>query len=169
MQEIEVRHIVIGFNPNQIKKYNPETFTITQQYLKDKEKKERRVRKVIYFDNSSTCYLTKEIKLTDTKGEETEIDISEEDYRTFLKKESHPHCKRVLKVRYEFNYRGRLYQLDVHKNHLVGLNILRNRVESEEAFKTIVFPPELALDNVTERKEFSTRFLAQFGVPSEPA
>ncbi len=165
-QEIEVKHLVRNFRLDQIPSAAEKT-RIEQAYLNIPGmpgEVECRVRVKRSEDGGCRYYYTEKVP-TGTKGlrMEHEEAISHARHEELIKLYSIPHCKAIVKDRYEFHYEGRLIELDAYRGELEGLVTLEVEVPAPEDLETVELPPQLDCIDVTEDDRFSNRMLSQYG------
>jgi|SRR5579885_1572308 len=136
---------------------------ITQSYLKpDPGEQAARVRKTVegLSGDTDTVYHFNQKKPTGETGvhEETEHEISQNEYEKYLKKSNPEKCP-VEKTRFVFKWHDQVFELDLFKGHLKGLAILE--IELEDPHDTVELPPFLKIiKEVTKDKRFTNFSLA---------
>lgn len=136
---------------------------INQTYLKPESGQQAaRVRKTIegLSGETNTVYHYNRKKPTKDTGthEETEYEISQKEYESYLKKANPEKCA-VEKTRFVFDWHDQRFELDVFKGHLKGLAILEIELDNKD--DTIELPPFLDMvKEVTKDKRFSNFSLA---------
>jgi CYTH domain-containing protein/thymidylate kinase len=132
---------------------------ITQDYLTCAGPGERRVRKRVAGDQASYFYTEKLPTAESTTRIEKERAIDQEEYRQFLANERDPNLLTIEKVRHNFPYDGRVYELDVFEGKHAGLVVLE--VELQDANDEVVIPQGWEAFEVTDDKRFKNRQLAE--------
>jgi CYTH domain-containing protein len=135
---------------------------ISQSYLvADKGEQAARVRKTIegIGDNKKVVFHYNKKKPLDTGvHKETEREISEKEYKQYLK-DSNPSKCEVHKTRFVFKWHDQTFELDLFKGHLKGLAILE--IELSDIDMKVNIPPFLTvIKDITSEKKYSNFNLA---------
>lgn len=135
---------------------------ISQTYLIPEGKEPAaRVRKTVegLTGDTETVYHFNQKKPVDNGvHEETEHEISKEQYERFLRK-ANPDKSAVEKTRFVFKFNDQTFELDVFKGKLAGLAILE--IELEDKDETVELPPFLeTVKEVTDDKKYTNFALA---------
>jgi CYTH domain-containing protein len=136
---------------------------ISQTYLKPNPGEQAaRVRKTVegLSGETETVYHFNQKKPTGDTGvhEETEYEISKNDYQKHLKNSNPTKCA-VEKTRFVFDWHDQTFELDLFKGHLKGLAILE--IELEDKDDVVELPPFLkVIKEVTDDKKFTNFALA---------
>lgn len=137
---------------------------VRQVYLKSTEPGvSRRVRR--WEENGKVDYRrTEKRRISAVTREETETEITAEEFEARRQNEADPLCREIEKVRYRIPYEGQLIEIDAfpfwHKQALLEVEL-----ESEE--QTILFPPYITvIREVTEDGNYTNRAIAK-KIPEE--
>lgn len=131
---------------------------IVQQYLiPEKGQQAARVRKTIegLGGETHTVYHYNRKKPTGETGahEETEREISEKEYRQYMKQSNPSKCA-IEKTRFVFKWHDQVFELDLFKGHLKGLAILEIELDSKNT--KVELPGFLQIiKDVTKDKAYS--------------
>lgn len=155
--EIERKFLVTNFRPELIPA-GAVASRITQDYLSCAGPGERRVRRRVT-DDQATYFYTEKLPTGDSMVRvEKERAISQEEYQQFLANERDPKLSTIEKVRYNFPYDGKVYELDVFEGRHAGLVVLE--VELQSADDDVAIPEGWEVVEVTDDKRYKNRRLA---------
>ncbi len=156
--EIERKFLVHNFTPALIPN-GARASWITQDYLVPVRGYERRVRRRVVGIEQSYYFTMK--YPTDQRGTriEKERQISVRDYERFLEEERDEALEPIEKLRYNFLYGGKLFELDVFEGNQLGLVILE--VELQHCDEPITIPPDFEVSEVTDDPEYKNHRLAE--------
>lgn len=134
--------------------------SITQTYLKNGENNaQRRVRRIAEGENIIYTY-TEKLFITAVTRKEMEYEIDESEYSRLIVQACEEYSP-INKVRYCFDYRNQLFELDVYP-FSDSLAIMELELESEE--QEIIFPDNVTvLKEVTDNSDYSNASLATAG------
>jgi len=135
--------------------------SIKQTYLENGENNsQRRVRRTE--EGSETKYIyTEKIFLTPIVRQETEYNITQDEYEKFIISEKRSDCVPVEKIRYCFEYRSQLFELDKYpfSDDLAIMEIELKNPEQE-----IFFPDNIdIIKEVTGIHDYSNAVIAKAG------
>ena len=137
-------------------KYNLSKTTITQIYLKSKDRTERRIRKRGNKGNFK-CYYTEKKDVSNGVREESEHSITLSEYNKLLS-EIDPNKNAIRKDRYVFDYNGKTIEIDVYP-FWVDKAILE--VELSSIDEELNIPSEIrVIKEVTDDKRYKNSSLA---------
>lgn len=135
-------------------------FEILQTYLKnDENETQRRVRKIVSGDSTVYTY-TEKLFLTPVTRQEMEYDIDESEYCRLVM-QARDDCAPIEKVRYCFDYRDQLFELDTYP-FSDDLAILE--IELSEPQQHIEFPDNIRIiKEVTGDNSYANAAIATAG------
>lgn len=135
---------------------------ISQTYLKPEGKEQAaRIRKTVegLTGDTDTIYHYNKKKPVETGvHEEEEYEIDKKEYNDYFKK-ANPDKIEISKIRFVFDYKGQIFELDVFKGPLKGLAIME--IELKDMDDEVDLPPFLTVvKEVTEDKRYTNFSLA---------
>jgi CYTH domain-containing protein len=135
---------------------------IKQMYLKPNDKgispRIRKTEQGLLGSTETVFHFNQKKFLEPGIHEETEHEISEDEYQKSLK-DQHPDKSMLEKTRFVFKFRDQCFELDVFKGALSGLAILE--LELEDKAQEVELPPFLRVMNeITSDRRFTNFSLA---------
>lgn len=156
--EIERKFLVKNFRSEMIP-VGAVASRITQDYLACEGPGERRVRKRVT-DDLAVYFYTEKLSTGDSMVRvEKERAIDQEQYQQFLANERDLKLSTIEKVRYNFAYDGKIYELDVFDGRHAGLAVLE--VELQGRGEEVLIPEGWEVLEVTDDKRYKNRQLAE--------
>lgn len=142
------------------------TISIIQTYLTPGENgTQRRVRRIA--ENGKVSYtFTEKVYITPVTRQENEFEITEEEYQKLLL-QRRTDCVPIVKVRYCFNYKDQLFELDTYP---FSDTLAIMELELRDPDQRIFFPANVkVIREVTGNREYSNAALANAGAfPDKP-
>jgi CYTH domain-containing protein/thymidylate kinase len=162
-EEVERKFLVVRGTPPR----NAVATEIVQDYLVSSAELERRVRMRTGESDAQTFYYTEKSPTSsaDTRVEK-EHRITSSKYARLLS-ERDPQTQTVRKERRTFVYKSRTFEHDLYRSIIPGEEVIE--VERCRMGEAIEFPPGYVVVEVTGRKAFSNRAIAEGRYPLEEA
>lgn len=156
-KEIERKYLIRRPSMALLKKLGAEMkIHITQTYLTPKDGWERRIRENLTQSELYFTY-TEKSAINDMTREENEKKIEPLEYYQLMK-EKDPECMTIKKVRYVFEYRKHVFEIDFYNcdpKHAIM------EVELNDEKEQVILPPVEYIHNVTGNKNYSNYAIAK--------